>query len=365
MIKKKVLFVILIFNFRICFGQHSEYSLLPIENEFRLLLIGENHNNYEKDTVELEIIKWYAQQSKKKIVVFIERPFSMQLFIDKLFKTGDSLSLKQYLAYSYDRTANVFLTKEQNIYHKILSIYELNKTTNNLKIKCIDRELFLRAMLYSIKDVLVKYNKVDVHRLIKKIDKYLIKEVLTIQDYEFIRFFYQYNMKYRLIEGHKNITFSDIYYINELFEGFKPMISNSDSRESFLYYKMINNWEKDKLHISINGLAHVNKYYSETNTIIGNRKSIGYLLSTCANSPYVNNVKSIAIVNFNIKTTNKTKKVKNCVYFMSKEEKSYLYTLCKKKRQFVIPDPEKFKYANKAYDLLILVDTVHAHYNPN
>lgn len=363
MIKKVTCFVILIFSCYLDFGQSFDCSLLPNQNKFHLLLIGENHFNYEKDTVELDIIKWYAHNSSKKITIFIERPYSMQLFVDKLFNSGDSELLKQYLIYSYDRTSNVFITKEQNLYGKILDIYELNKTTKNIKIKCIDRELYLKSMLFSIKDVLIKYKSPKVQQLINEIDRYLIKEIVTMQDYEFLRSFYKLNCKYYFLNFKNSIKTSDIYYINEVFDGFKPMISNSETRESFLYHKMINNWEENTFFISINGLAHVNKFFSKTDTIIGNRKSIGYLLNTNEDSPFVNNVKSLGIVSFYLKSSKKTEKVKNSIYFMTKDEKSYLYTLSKNKKQLINLDSTKFKFASKAYDLLILVDTSHSSVN--
>jgi hypothetical protein len=145
-----------------------------------------------------------------------------------------------------------------------------------------------------------------------------------------------------------------------LFDGLKPMVSNSETREQFLYQNIINNWEKNTFIISINGFAHINKYYLQNELILGNRKSIGYLLNTSQNSPFYGRVKSIGIVNFYLKSSKLIEKVRNSVYFMSKEEKKHLYSLCKSKIQCIKLDSLNFKIAYKAYDLLILVDTAHS-----
>jgi len=346
-------------NIALC--QNINFNALPNYKNGSIMLIGENHSNFEKDTIEFDIIKWYAQQSKKPITVILERPHSMELFIDKLFQNDDSLSLKQYLIYSYDRVENTFVMKEKNLYNKILALYSLNKTTKNIKIKCVDRELYLRAMMLSIKQVLTKYrsDNFKIAVLLTNINTYITKEILTIQDYEMVRSFFRLCQVSIYNEYKTSILYEDLQYINTLAENFKPMISDSETRENLLYHNIVNNWDTNSFFIAIHGIAHVNKYYSKNETISGNRKSIGFMLNSYTTSPFRNRVSSVYIVNFNLLTSKGLCNDQHRIYFMTNEEKKQLYSLSKQNIKCVVPDSKQFKYAHKAYDLLILVDTAH------
>ncbi len=355
---KFIFFSFLLNNIALC--QSIDFNVLPNDMNCNILLIGENHLNFEKDTIEFEIIKWYSMQTKKQITVFLERPRSLQVFIEKLFQYDDSLSLKQYFSYTHSKDDSTSDSRQYSLYNRILAIYALNKSSKNIKIKCVDRELVMKTMLYSIKEVLIKYR--DSHKiklLIKYIDSYLIKKTITIQDHDVVRRFFYHCLFFSYDESKIKFLDDDFRFLISMFENFKPMPTDSEIRENLLYLNIVNDYDTNSFHISINGIAHVNKFYSKDKKISGNRKSIGFMLNTYKSSPYKNKVSSLCIINFNLLTSRGLYNTKNRIHFMSSQEKKLLYSLFEKNNKYVVPDSSKFKYAHKAYDLLILVDTAH------
>lgn len=355
---KFIFFSFLLHNIALC--QRIDFNVLPNEKNCNILLIGENHSNFEKDTIEFEIIKWYSMQTKKQITVFLERPRSLQVFIEKLFQYDDSLSLKQYFLYTHSKDDSTSVSRQYYLYNRILGIYALNKSSKNIKIKCVDRELVMKSMLYSIKEVLIKYkDNYKIKLLIKYIDAYLIKKTITIHDHDAVRRFFYHCLFFSYNESNIKILGDDFRFLISMFENFRPMPSVSEIRENLLYQNIVNDYDTNSFHISINGIAHVNKFYSKEKKFSGNRKSVGFMLNTYKSSPYKNKVSSIYIINFNLLTSRGLYNDKNRIHFTTNYEKKLLYSLLEDNYKCIVPDASKFKYAHKAYDLFILVDTAH------
>jgi hypothetical protein len=356
--KFNIIIIFVIFLFDSLLGQTKQLILSPLQN-YNLILIGEPHYIIEKNEIELTIIKDIINKTDKNIVLFLEHPLSMNYFIDKLFTDNDTISLKTYLLNSQNRIVDKLSVKNELLYKQIINIYQLNKHSNHIIIKCIDYELKLRPLIYTTLTILNKYNITSDEILKQKniLNEILSKSKYTTKDYEYFRNEFKSHFCSNLYLYNSIITNkNELWYISKMLKNAIELKTYSEERELMLYNNIIVNYNDSSYHVAIMGSAHVNKYYKNDITILGNRLSVGYLLNNSCKSPFRNKVYSIYIFVKNIKTINSVFSYGNNLYYIiDKNENNYLFSLMKKNITYIVPTKKKFKYAYKAYNLLILI----------
>ncbi len=357
--KFNIIIIFVIFLSDSLLGQTKQLIQSPLQN-YNLILIGEPHYIIEKDKIELTIINDIINKTDKNIVLFLEYPLSMNYFIDKLFTDNDTISLKTYLLNRQNKIVDKLSVKNELLYKKIINIYQLNKHSNHIIIKCIDYELKLRPLIYTILTILNKYNITSDEILKQKniLNELLNKSKHTIKDYEYFRNEFKSHFCNNLYLYNSIITNKDeLWYISKMLKNAIALKIYSEERELMLYNNIIANYNDSSYHVAIMGSAHVNKYYKNDIAILGNRLSVGYLLNNSYKSPFRGKVYSIYIFVKNIKTINSVFSYENKFYFIIDKNKiNYLSSLMEKNITYIVPTRKKFKYVYKAYNLLILIE---------
>lgn len=336
------------------FCQLMDYPDLNDEN--KVLFLGEAHRIKENYDVQLDFIKHYVENQDYNTII-LELATSHQVVIDNMIKSKDTSGLhflRPLVFCSKEKCTHDFKSKEDFI----IKLSDLARK-KNLSVHCFDKEFNIiqtKKIITSILDTSYITNKenFDYFEGLKnsKSPVDIRKKLIDL---------YHCKNKWR-----KSLTKSGYYYIDKIIKN-EYLISQSSAtfflREEYLFnqFNGLFKSKKNTKAIAIFGQLHTHKKHDPSMDFsfsIPNHKSVAYRLNENRMSKCRNKVITIAITYFfqNEPDSNFT----YSGYFEKKDLQKIYLSLGSKKYLFL--DPKQIQlsdYIKKAFDYVIAINDCH------
>ncbi|MDR3047842.1 MAG: hypothetical protein LBU51_09615 [Bacteroidales bacterium] len=132
---------------------------------YNLLMIGEYHSIKEFHQSQELIIKniIYQNQNIHNFQLLTEEPPSLNYYLEKLFEENDSVNFKNYWINRANNRTDTLLPIYFERYNFFMKLFYFSKSLSkqHLSIKAIDGEYHLRGFVFSLTDILKKYQIKD------------------------------------------------------------------------------------------------------------------------------------------------------------------------------------------------------------
>jgi hypothetical protein len=278
------------FLFYFLFLTQSCESNKIVNEEIRIVLIGEWHNYFEKFSQQLSLIKEINEEKHIEHIIF-EQPHTTGIRINHFFSTGDSLSLKAFLK-SESELVNRDYSPLYNFYLNLYDYAQSFPKEEQFELHFIDAESYKTHNILTWIELLKQTDNQKLINRLEKIDFDINDFVSTIETIEELDFICS---REDLIKEH--IYYEDLLKIREGF-----LVTN---RDSLMCQRVLKLLEADK-----NSL--IMGQFGDWHICRANESSLVNLLAESSDLVSTNQIMTIHL-NFNPKKEGVVSK-KNCDY---------------------------------------------------
>lgn len=270
------------------------FDSLPVIDKGEILLLGEYHYLEEILSLEADVIKHTARLSQDTLEVFLELPYNLNYYIDRLFHHNDSISLLRYMKTLQSKVLEEYLRRS------IFSIYGITLQHPKLRVFCVDANKSIYRFFFTLDMLFSNYSQApesiqSIRDFIRQIvresppktaseDAHLAKELSVFQKH----------FKTHRKDYSNYLTGKDFFFVDKNLNNFSR---TADEREELMYRNISQQYKSHYKFIMITGVVHANKEKIQFTKKIytPNAKPLAWKLNNNKKSPFFKKVYSICI----------------------------------------------------------------------